>query len=200
MDGVRPGRFADQEAAVACLVEAFAADPVLRWFFPERYAEQATAFFTALYALRLMGGVVWVNDAVSAVALWDPPGGRTSSRGDDARIWHETTSGHFDPLTEARLDDHHEMVKNLFPAIDHWYLGVLGVATHAQRQGLGRAVLEPVLADADRAGVPAALETGSEDNVAVYRRLGFELWTESTHHDGPRIWLMWREGRPTSTS
>ena len=50
-----------------------------------------------------------------------------------------------------------------------------------------------MLAAADRAGLPAYLETASETNVAIYRRLGFEVEREVDMPDcGPRCWLMGR--------
>ena len=44
----------------------------------------------------------------------------------------------------------------------HWYLGVLATEPARQGTGLGRAVTAPMLAAADRAGLPAYLETASE--------------------------------------
>jgi hypothetical protein len=51
-----------------------------------------------------------------------------------------------------------------------------------------------MLAAADRAGLPAYLETASDTNVAIYRRLGFEVAREVDLPDGgPRCWLMRRD-------
>jgi ribosomal protein S18 acetylase RimI-like enzyme len=41
----------------------------------------------------------------------------------------------------------------------HWYLMVMGVAPEACGQGLGRALLEPIMNRADAAGLPCYLET-----------------------------------------
>lgn len=57
----------------------------------------------------------------------------------------------------------------------HWYVHLLGVRPDAQGKGLSRAALGPIFGAADRAGVPVYLETMPEANVAIYRRLGFEL-------------------------
>ena len=76
----------------------------------------------------------------------------------------------------------------------HWYLGVLATDPARQGTGLGRAVTTPMLAAADRAGLPAYLETASDPNVAIYRRLGFEVAREVDLPDGgPRCWLMRRD-------
>lgn len=55
----------------------------------------------------------------------------------------------------------------------HWYLSILGVAPERQGQGLGRALLLPVLEDADRAQVGTYLTTFTPRNIPFYQRLGY---------------------------
>ena len=54
-----------------------------------------------------------------------------------------------------------------------WYLSIVAVDPAAQAQGLGRKLLEPTIAKADRAGVTCYLETFSLRNLPFYQRLGF---------------------------
>jgi GNAT superfamily N-acetyltransferase len=54
-----------------------------------------------------------------------------------------------------------------------WYLSIVAVDPAAQGQGLGRILLEPTIAEADRAGVTCYLETFSQRNLSFYQRLGF---------------------------
>jgi len=54
-----------------------------------------------------------------------------------------------------------------------WYLSIVAVNPTAQGKGLGRALLEPTLAEADRAGATCFLETFSPRAHAFYERLGF---------------------------
>ena len=64
-----------------------------------------------------------------------------------------------------------------------WYLSIVAVDPAVQGQGLGRILLEPTIAEADRAGVTCYLETFSQRNLPFYQRLGFEtaaLFTEPT--------------------
>jgi MFS family permease len=51
----------------------------------------------------------------------------------------------------------------------HWYLWLLGVDPDRQGQGVGSALLAPILARADAEGLPCALETLTERNVWFYR-------------------------------
>jgi hypothetical protein len=57
-----------------------------------------------------------------------------------------------------------------------------------------------MLAAADRSGLPAYLETASEENVVIYRRLGFgQVHVESMPDGGPICWLMRRDPRPVTS-
>jgi RimJ/RimL family protein N-acetyltransferase len=64
-----------------------------------------------------------------------------------------------------------------------------------QGKGLSRAVLRPVFEAADRDRVPVYLETAPEANVAVYRRLGFELVGRTEFPGGLPNWELCREPR-----
>jgi GNAT superfamily N-acetyltransferase len=54
-----------------------------------------------------------------------------------------------------------------------WYLSIVAVDPAAQGQGLGRKLLEPTIAEADRASITCYLETFSPRNLPFYQRLGF---------------------------
>ena len=54
-----------------------------------------------------------------------------------------------------------------------WYLSILGVAPVQQGQGLGRALLDPVLNEADAAGVASYLTTFTPRNIPFYERQGY---------------------------
>jgi GNAT superfamily N-acetyltransferase len=83
------------------------------------------------------------------------------------------------------------------PKEELWYLQLLAADPEHQRQGVGGALLEGVLGECDRDGVSAYLETQKEDNLAYYRRFGFELAsTLSPVRNGPPLWTMRRQPRP----
>ncbi|WP_370205512.1 GNAT family N-acetyltransferase [Pararhodobacter marinus] len=54
-----------------------------------------------------------------------------------------------------------------------WYLSILGLHPDDQGQGLGRALIEPMIARADAEGAATYLETFVPRNHAFYRRLGY---------------------------
>jgi len=77
-----------------------------------------------------------------------------------------------------------------------WYLMVLCTDPPHQRSGVGTMLLEYALAHVDAEGVGSHLETTRDDNVAYYRRFGYEL-TETLNpvEGGPPFYAMWRTPR-----
>ncbi len=61
-----------------------------------------------------------------------------------------------------------------------WYLSIVAVDPAVQGQGLGRKLLEPTIAEADRAGVTCYLETFGQRNLSFYQRLGFAAEAQYT--------------------
>ena len=56
-------------------------------------------------------------------------------------------------------------------------------------------MMEPILAECDRDGVGAYLESSKEQNLDFYARHGFRVTSERRLPRGPRLWPMWREPR-----
>lgn len=61
---------------------------------------------------------------------------------------------------------------------NYWYLSILAVAKKHQGKGFGRQLLAPVLAEADKLGIPTFLETFTEVNLIFYGKLGYEVALE----------------------
>ena len=82
------------------------------------------------------------------------------------------------------------------PRHEHWYLCLLAADPMAWRRGIGTALLEPGLETVDADGLPAYLETQKEDNLAYYRRFGFEETARLTPSPGgPALFTMTRAAR-----
>jgi ribosomal protein S18 acetylase RimI-like enzyme len=76
----------------------------------------------------------------------------------------------------------------------HWYLMMLGVAPVYQNQGIGGSLLQPILKQADSAGLPCYLETSTQSGVRFYQRHGFEIVRSGELPTGSaRFWTMKRE-------
>ena len=190
----------------AVLTRAFDDDPVFRHLYPtaRRRRWSCRRFLRAIVRDGLPFGDVWaaVDDgAVVGTAGWLPEGAYPPSRRRAARqlvaAWPALLTAHtfrdgLRYLTET---------EKLHPNEPHWYLAVIGVEPGRQGEGLGAKLLAAVLGRLDESGVPAYLETSTEENVAWYRHQGFEVQHEIRPASaGPPVWTMWREpkGEPTT--
>jgi GNAT superfamily N-acetyltransferase len=78
----------------------------------------------------------------------------------------------------------------------HWYLWTLGVDPPRQGQGVGSALLRPVLSRADAEGLPCYLEADKAKNVPFYEMHGFEVVEEGDLPGGGlHYWTMKRPPR-----
>lgn len=180
MPQVRRIRPDERDRALATVVTAFRADPQVRWWFPDdrSYPELAALFFGVLLDTRTAGGEVWVADDCRAVAMWIPPGGNLIGPELASARYAETVAA-LPRSSRDRIAAVDAAVDALLPRSPHWYLGVLATDPAHRARGLASAVVAPVLAAADRAGMPVALETASPANVAFYTRRGFAVVHET---------------------
>jgi len=82
------------------------------------------------------------------------------------------------------------------PEESHWYLYLLVTDPSIQRRGVGTLLMEHGLAETDAEGVGSYLETQNEENLAYYRRFGYELReTLRPVKEGPPLFTMWRRPR-----
>jgi GNAT superfamily N-acetyltransferase len=67
----------------------------------------------------------------------------------------------------------------------YYFCNIVTVLPEAQGKGVGRALIEEVLAMADKEGVDCYLESSrKEPNVAIYEKFGFELVKDMECRDG----------------
>lgn len=189
---------ADRAAAV--LARAFRDDPIQRYVTPDgdRRARLAPRTFGAVVRYCLLRGEVFTTPDLGGVACWVPPGGKT------ADLWGVCRSGMvLEPLrlgpaafgrfmgVSAYMDAERRRVA---PA-PHWHLFVIGVEPSRQGEGIGGALLAPVLDRADAEGTPCCLETQTERNVRFYEKHGFSVASFGEPRGLP-VWTMIRAPRP----
>jgi ribosomal protein S18 acetylase RimI-like enzyme len=74
----------------------------------------------------------------------------------------------------------------------HWHVGPVGVEPGLQGRGVGAHVMRLLCEAMDHDGEVAFLETEKPENVVFYRRVGFEVTSESDL-TGLHTWFMRRE-------
>lgn len=166
------------------LARAFAEDPLMRYVIGDegpRHRHLTMLFEGAERACRLRGGVAEQREAraVIAAAIWLPFAVMPLSLATIVRsgmIWAPFALG---GSAIARLQRHEvpceRYLRRTLPA-SSGYLWSVGVEPAATGRGLGRSVIAAACAQmAAHHLTHCALKTENASNVAIYRRLGFEL-------------------------
>jgi ribosomal protein S18 acetylase RimI-like enzyme len=191
---VRIATLSDAAAMSAALARAFATNPFVRWLLPDdgHYARVGEDFFRLAVDDDLAHGKVYTNDALGGAALWLPPGLASPGLGQQLRmgirLWRAIGAGRLAATATALTK-----FEKARPKRPHWYLTLLGTDPSVQGQGVGGALIEPILRCCDRDGIAAYLESSNPENVSWYQRFGFEVTGEIDYRGGPTVPLMLRE-------
>ena len=186
--------------AVGVLARSYQDHPNFIDFFPDERVRARALLHVCTAGLRDALGFGHVYAAMRGgelvgVAAWLPPGAFPLSpqRGlralpDLVRILARA------PRSTRRLLQFMTNVTGRHPAQPYWYLEDVGVEPLVQGLGVGTQLLEPVLSLADAARQLCYLETQTEQNVAWYSKLGFEVRDAeiSFTPGGPPNWTMIR--------
>jgi GNAT superfamily N-acetyltransferase len=190
---VQKARSADVDKLAITLTHAFDDDPLTMWLFPrdEVRRRRLPRFFRSLLRASLPFGEVYTAGDDRCAAIWNPPGTFPLGWRTDAKLGLITTS-----LVGLRITtcaqgllyfaSHH-------PKERHWYLQMIGTDPEHQGQGLGSAILAPVLDRCDRDGERIYLESSKKRNIPFYERHGFVVTNEIQVPHGPVVWAMWRD-------
>jgi GNAT superfamily N-acetyltransferase len=193
---VRKASKRDARAMIEAMARAFYDDPVFNWLFPDpsKRLGQSRRYFAGRTRILLRQDEVYTVDGGVAAAMWARPGEWSDPPHEVMRQFTALIPalGRRIPRALRGLRE----IEERHPKKPHWYLSVLGTDPARQGEGLGSALLQPILHECDRLEIPAYLETGTERNVAFYTRHGFKVTEEIRMPDGPPMWLMWREPLP----
>ena len=166
--------------AVEVLTQAFHDDPMYLAVFPDPdHREQSLRrMWSSVIGYCQVYGIAHTTPAVDGAACWLSPGNTEISwwRVLRTRFGLQRAVGHFGAEARTRFLEAmaygDEVHKRVMGGV-HWYLWALGGAPESQGEGIGGALLEPVLARSDEEGYPCYLEALTDSNVAFYQRRGF---------------------------
>lgn len=193
---------ADTPQLVAVLTQAFDREPFIDWLIkrgrgrPQRIHQ----LFSTYLRLAFTHGEVYTTSDVSGAALWIKPGHWRRGLLTQIRL----LSTMINAVGPLRIGSHLLSARDTqayHPPVPHYYLLALGTEPDRQQQGIGTALMQPILARCDAEGIPAYLETPTPEHVLFYRGRGFKvLDTLQLTHDGPRVWFMWRQPKDNSSA
>ena len=182
MDSLSVTRIAESQIVPAgrLLIKAFFDDPFFTYVFPDpnEHMEALDFYFQAsIRAGRLFEAVYTTSGAPQGVAVWGAPS-QALTPGQAAQVGLNRFPAFFGEAAYQRykhMCDYLMTLRNRDMPSPHWYLSILGVDPQHQGSGIGRVLMQPVLAEADATGVPCYLETFKDNNLAFYRRCGFTI-------------------------
>ena len=190
---------ADARRAAAVLARAFRDDPMMVFLAPDpdRRIRLLPRMLGSGLRDCLAHGRVTTTADLAGVACWLSPGRTDVGLGRILRSGGLSASPPLGvgglrrlvPLVGAMTAAHHRAMSD-----PHWYLMQLGTEPDRVGQGIGGALLAPVLAEADRAAQPCYLETHNQQNLPFYARHGF-VSVLAEQHAGLRFWGLRREPR-----
>ena len=187
-----PGHWAELGEVIG---QAFATDPVASWTMGSTAAISATFAWLAhvvylprgtCHLIPKLGGTMWLAEGQSKDMGLFP----TLAAG-----WPLLRLGGVRHPWRALMVD--AGMKRRRPTTPHMYLFAVGVTEPARGRGIGRRLLAPMLAESDRAGLPAYLENSKDRNMSFYESVGFRASGPkfSPAHGCPNLLPMWREPR-----
>lgn len=178
---------------------SFENDPAFHDFFKDDDDKKRDAFFEgpARYCYRY-GKIYATSFQMEGLAAW------VTGNKADMTFWRILRSGlvkstHrvgikkmmsmrpvFEPLDKAR--------RRIMKGRDYIYLMTLGVAPQFQGLGYGGTLLRAVIEDSESHNLPLYLETATEKNVEMYKKIGFNVIEQvMLHKIKIPLWCMIRE-------
>lgn len=182
----------DEPRAVATIVMAFATDPMTRWSMPDpatflaRFPDIVRAFAGNAFAV----GTAHQTGDYAGAAIWLGPG-EESDVGALVGVLEEVMS----PERFAEGGALFEQMDAFHPREPHWYLPLIGVDPAKQGRGYGARLMQHALAECDRAGLPAYLESSNPANIPFYETHGFAVIGEIQSGTSPVMYPMLRRPR-----
>ena len=188
----------DVPQLAATLGAAMADDPLWSWAIPTSLPtrrHRLALLYRAFLATSLArDDRVLMTEDRNAAGIFRGPGRREDTWRDMLRLAPRSIAALRTGL--PKLVRYDSACAERAPTDPHWYLYVIGTHPAAQGQGAGSALVAGLVDAAQADGIPIALETEAEENVAWYAKRGFEVTDEFTLTDGVRVWMMLRPHQP----
>ena len=168
------------QTAGSLLTRAFINDPLYKAVIPDADKRETALVWLHQRVIQYcyLYGVMHTHSDAQGVACWLPPGQTDISMLRILRTGLFAMPFYMGLLPFSRFNAYmnvSDALRKKHAPEPYWYLWVLGVDPSSQRQGIGGRLMQPVLEQADKEGIPCYLETENEQNIGVYQRLGFNV-------------------------
>jgi ribosomal protein S18 acetylase RimI-like enzyme len=186
---IRTVRRSERLRAIDVQLLAFAADPVIRWLWPEphQYLINFPTLLEGFGGRAFDEGAALATEGFEGCAMWLPPG-----IGPDEEVLDAAVRASVRPSIASELGEIFEEMAASVPAAPHWHLAFIGVDPLAHGRGIGGALLDHALERVDADGAQAYLESTNPRNITLYQRFGFEVTREIRVGSAPPLFPMVR--------
>lgn len=178
-----------EASAVNTVVLGFAADPMVRWVWPDPtvYLRIMPQFVRAFGGRAFELGTAYVTEGARAAALWLPPGIEPDEAAMAAVMAQTERPDIADDLGHVL-----QAMASFHPHEPHWYLPLIAADPNWIGRGLGALLMKHALRRCDEEGIVAYLESSNPRNISLYERHGFRVIGEIQHGSSPTMTPMLR--------
>lgn len=175
MPQIKSAGMPEKDKVLSVLTLAFAADPFMRWVFPDAssFLKNFSLFTSAIAGKAFEGKTAFYTEDYSAASLWLAPGVHSDEDLVTATLKEIVPENLQEPMMKLgeEIDTYH-------PADPYWYLADIGVDAKMQGRGRGALMLKHMLQRCDEEKTTAFLESSNPRNISIYERHGFEVMGE----------------------
>ena len=178
-----------QASAISTIVLGFAADPMVRWTWPDssEYLRVMPRFVKAFGGRAFEHGTAYITEGARAAALWLPPGVEPDEAAMGAVLegaLRPEIAGDVGVILKGMAEHH--------PHEPHWYLPLVAADPNWIGQGLGALLMKHALRRCDEEGIVAYLESTNPRNLSLYERHGFGIMGKIQSGSSPVLTPMLR--------
>lgn len=160
------------------IAEAFAPQPVTTWVSGcgEAGVRRGEVWIRVEFESALPHNLIYTTAARQGAAMWYPPGANVHySLRALLRLAGTLKLDLTQMPAQLRLL---RWIERSHPKFPHYYLRILAVDRRWHGQGMGTALMKPIIERCDAEGLPAYLETSTPGNVRFYQGRGFKVQSE----------------------
>lgn len=183
------------------MARAFVEDPIYHYLLPNEKHYHRRLIWMMRFMLRIcarQGVAHQVGSPLQGVAAWLKPG-ETISFLDEVKAGVMTAPLHLGVISAWRSNNVMAATRKnrtrLASGKDYWYLWQFAVAPESRGKGYGRALLQPVLNEADSTGTDCWLDNSNIANLPIYEAFGFKTAEEYKIQHGHKLETIWHMRR-----